>query len=155
MYKGYYQSPIGNIEIVSDSNSIVELSFTEEKGTELTADAPEILRAALKQIAEYFQGSRKSFELKLNAQGTEFQKKVWHQLTQVPYGKTACYGDIALAVGNHKASRAVGGANNKNRIAIIIPCHRIVGADGSMTGYAGGIWRKEWLLQHEKTHKEG
>ncbi len=154
MYKGYYQSPIGNIEIVADSDSVVELSFTDEKGTDLAADAPEILKEALKQIEEYFQGSRRSFTLKLNAQGTEFQKKVWQQLTQVPYGKTAGYGDIALAVGNHKASRAVGGANNKNRIAIVIPCHRIVGADGSMTGYAGGIWRKEWLLQHEKTHKE-
>lgn len=153
MYKGYYQSPIGIVEILTDSDSVVELSFTEQKAGETAADAPEILKAALQQIEEYFQGSRKSFDLKLNAKGTEFQQKVWQQLIQVPYGNTACYGEIAAAVGNQKASRAVGGANNKNRIAIVIPCHRIVGADGSMTGYAGGIWRKEWLLQHEKERK--
>lgn len=153
MYKSYYKSPIGFVEIVSDEDSIVELSFVEEADQDDLAAAPQILKSALQQIDEYFKGKRNVFELKLNAKGTEFQQKVWQSLVEVPYGETACYGDIAAAVGNAKASRAVGGANNKNKIAIIIPCHRIVGADGSMTGYAGGLWRKEWLLQHEKAHK--
>jgi methylated-DNA-[protein]-cysteine S-methyltransferase len=153
MYKVYYKSPIGLVEIVSDEDSILELSFVEEADKDDLEKAPQVLESALQQIDEYFQGKRNVFEVKLNAKGTEFQQKVWQRLIEVPYGKTACYGDIAAAVGNSKASRAVGGANNKNKIAIIIPCHRIVGADGSMTGYAGGLWRKEWLLQHEKTNK--
>lgn len=153
MYKAYYNSPIGTVEIVSDENNIIELSFVE-KATEYDLQAsPQELQRALKQIDEYFQGKRSVFDLNLKAEGTEFQQKVWKSLIDVPYGETACYGDIAVAVGNNKASRAVGGANNKNKIAIIIPCHRIVGADGSLTGYAGGLWRKEWLLKHEKDHK--
>jgi methylated-DNA-[protein]-cysteine S-methyltransferase len=153
MYKAYYPSPIGTLEILTDSDSILQISFTEQEEDVPAGDAPEILKTVLRQLEEYFQGSRKSFDLKLNAKGTEFQQRVWQQLIQVPYGSTACYGDIAAAVGNQKASRAVGGANNKNRIPILIPCHRILGADGSMTGYAGGIWRKEWLLQHEREYK--
>lgn len=153
MYKAYYNSPIGTVEIGSDENNIIELSFVE-KATEYDLQAsPQELQRALKQIDEYFQGKRSVFDLNLKAEGTEFQQKVWKSLIDVPYGETACYGDIAVAVGNNKASRAVGGANNKNKIAIIIPCHRIVGADGSLTGYAGGLWRKEWLLKHEKDHK--
>lgn len=152
MYKAYYKSPIGMIEIVSDQDSILELSFVEE-AERVKDEVPAILKSALRQIDEYFQGKRKEFDLKLNINGTEFQRKVWEQLLKVPYGKTACYGDVAKAVGNGKASRAVGGANNKNKIAIIIPCHRIIGANGSMVGYAGGLWRKEWLLQHERTNK--
>lgn len=153
MYKGYYQSPVGLIEIMSDENCITALSFVEEtSGTNETA-FPEVLQKALKQVEEFFQGKRKEFQLELEAKGTEFQQQVWKQLVEVPYGETACYGDIAARLGNAKASRAVGGANNKNKIAIIIPCHRIVGADGSLTGYAGGLWRKEWLLQHEKNNR--
>jgi methylated-DNA-[protein]-cysteine S-methyltransferase len=153
MYRAYYNSPIGTVEIVSDENSIIELSFVEETMESDSQASPQVLQTALKQIDEYFQGKRNAFDLKLKAEGTEFQQKVWQSLIEVPYGETACYGDIAAAVGNSKASRAVGGANNKNKIAIIIPCHRIVGADGSLTGYAGGLWRKEWLLKHEKNHK--
>jgi methylated-DNA-[protein]-cysteine S-methyltransferase len=153
MYKAYYNSPIGIVEIVSDEKNIIELSFVENAtGSNLQA-VPEILKSALQQIEEYFQGKRSEFDLKLKAEGTEFQQKVWKSLIEVPYGNTACYGEIAAAVGNSKASRAVGGANNKNKIAIIIPCHRIVGADGSLTGYAGGLWRKEWLLKHEKDNR--
>ena len=153
MYKAYYNSPIGIVEIVSDESSIIELEFVEKAMENNLQTAPQVLQSALQQVEEYFQGKRSVFDLKLKAEGTEFQKKVWKSLTQVPYGDTACYGDIAAAVGNSKASRAVGGANNKNKIAIIIPCHRIVGADGSLTGYAGGLWRKEWLLKHEKDNK--
>jgi len=153
MYKGYYQSPIGLIEIISDEDSITALSFVEEASDAHAAVAPDVLQTALQQIEEYFQGKRREFQLSLGARGTGFQEQVWKQLREVPYGETACYGDIAAKIGNAKASRAVGGANNKNKIAIITPCHRIVGADGSLTGYAGGLWRKEWLLQHEKANK--
>lgn len=153
MYKGYYQSPIGVIEIVTDENSILELSFVETEKASNEQDVPEVLQTALVQIAEYFQGTRREFKLSLGAKGTAFQQQVWQRLTEIPYGETACYGDIAAAIGNSKASRAVGGANNKNKIAVIVPCHRIIGADGSLTGYAGGLWRKEWLLQHEKKNK--
>lgn len=148
MHKAYYSSPIGVVEIVADQDSILQLGFVEEAGS--ADELPIILKEALKQLDEYFKGTRKTFDLKLNMQGTDFQQKVWQQLMEIPYGTTACYGDIAAAVGNAKASRAVGGANNKNKIAIVIPCHRIVGSDGSLTGYAGGLWRKEWLLNHEK-----
>lgn len=153
MYKAYYNSPIGIVEVVSDENSIIQLEFVENATENDLQGAPQVLGSALQQIEEYFLGKRSVFDLKLNAKGTEFQQKVWHSLIDVPYGNTACYGEIAAAVGNSKASRAVGGANNKNKIAIIIPCHRIVGADGSLTGYAGGLWRKEWLLKHEKDNK--
>jgi methylated-DNA-[protein]-cysteine S-methyltransferase len=153
MYKAYYHSPIGIVEIVSDENSIIALSFVEEAIENNAQAVPKVLQAALQQIDEYFEGRRSVFDLELKAEGTEFQQKVWRSLVEVPYGETACYGDIAKAVGNSKGSRAVGGANNKNKIAIMIPCHRIVGADGSLTGYAGGLWRKEWLLKHEKNHK--
>ena len=153
MYKVYYNSPIGTVEIVSDENSIIELSFAPKAMENNLQAIPQVLQSALQQIEEYFQGKRSVFDLKLKAEGTEFQCKVWQRLIEVPYGATACYGDIAAAVGNRKSSRAVGGANNKNKIAIIIPCHRIVGADGSLTGYEGGLWRKEWLLKHEKSNK--
>lgn len=153
MYKAYYNSPIGMVEIVSDENSIIELSFVENTMENNLRNIPQVLQSALQQVEEYFIGQRSVFDIPLKAEGTEFQQKVWQSLIEVPYGATACYGDIAGVVGNSKACRAVGGANNKNKIAIVIPCHRIVGADGSLTGYAGGLWRKEWLLKHEKDHK--
>ena len=101
------------------------------------------------QLNEYFTGNRKTFNLKLNPQGTEFQKKVWEALQNVPYGKTITYLEQSKVLGNVKAIRAVAGANGKNPISIVIPCHRIIGSDGSLTGYAGGLWRKKWLLEHE------
>jgi methylated-DNA-[protein]-cysteine S-methyltransferase len=153
VYKAYYNSPIGTVEIVSDENYILSLSFVDNATENNLDNAPEILQSALQQVEEYFQGKRSVFDVKLKAEGTEFQQKVWQRLVEVPYGNTAGYGEIAVAVGNSKACRAVGGANNKNKIAIMIPCHRIVGADGSLTGYAGGLWRKEWLLKHEKENK--
>jgi methylated-DNA-[protein]-cysteine S-methyltransferase len=153
VYKAYYNSPIGTVEIVSDENYILSLSFVDNATENNLDNAPEILQSALQQVEEYFQGKRSVFDVKLKAEGTEFQQKVWQRLVEVPYGNTAGYGEIAAAVGNSKACRAVGGANNKNKIAIMIPCHRIVGADGSLTGYAGGLWRKEWLLKHEKENK--
>jgi methylated-DNA-[protein]-cysteine S-methyltransferase len=98
---------------------------------------------------EYFEGSRKEFQLPLAPEGTDFQKRVWSELLNIPYGATCSYLDVARALGDANAIRAVGAANGRNPISIIIPCHRVIGADGSLTGYGGGLWRKEWLLRHE------
>lgn len=148
-FTAFHRSPIGVLEIVSTDTSIVSLSFVED---ELNGDRdmPDCLKNCLSQISEYFQGGRKSFCLPLAPRGTEFQQRVWQALGQIPYGEVASYGDIARAVGKPGAARAVGGANNKNPIAIIIPCHRVIGQDGSLTGYGSGVWRKEWLLGLEK-----
>jgi methylated-DNA-[protein]-cysteine S-methyltransferase len=107
------------------------------------------------QLDEYFEGKRKKFDLLLEPMGTDFQKKVWKHLVKVPFGKTASYLDVAMALGEMKATRAVGSANGRNPIVIIIPCHRVIGSNGSLTGYGGGMWRKEWLLKHEGVLKEG
>jgi methylated-DNA-[protein]-cysteine S-methyltransferase len=113
-------------------------------------DLPACIQECVSQIDEYFKGNLKQFSLKLQMQGTDFQKTVWQQLTKVAYGQTASYGEIAAAIGNPAASRAVGHANGRNPISIIVPCHRIIGTDGSLTGYGGGLWRKAWLLRHER-----
>ena len=112
-------------------------------------DADPVLLAARRQLEEYFAGSRKDFQLALNSNGTEFQQKVWAALLEIPFGETRSYGEQARLIGDHKAVRAVGLANGKNPIPIIVPCHRVIGADGSMTGFGGGIERKKWLLAHE------
>ena len=148
-YKAYYKSPLGTIEIVGAQDSILALEFVDR---ELVGDAdlPFCLKACLKQIDEYFRGARKEFRLKLDPQGTNFQKSVWQQLEKIPYGAVVSYGEIAGIIGSPKACRAVGSANGRNPIAIIIPCHRVVGSDGRLTGYGGGLWRKAWLIEHEK-----
>lgn len=112
-------------------------------------DADPALLAARAQLEEYFAGTRKEFQLALNSKGTEFQQKVWAVLLEIPFGETRSYGEQARLIGDHKAVRAVGLANGKNPIPIIVPCHRVIGADGSMTGFGGGIERKKWLLAHE------
>ena len=112
----------------------------------------EFTEAAVQQILEYFAGTRKTFTVPLHAPGTEFQQRVWEALRQIPFGEIRSYGEIATAIGEPKAVRAVGTANGMNRIAILIPCHRVIGADGALTGYGGGLWRKDWLLQHEREH---
>jgi len=149
MYKAYYQSPIGMIEITGNTEGILGIGFTDQI-TAAAAAAPDCLKDCVRQLDEYFQGTWKEFTLRLLPQGTPFQMKVWHALQAVPYGRTASYKDIAAAVGSPKAVRAVGGANHRNKIAILIPCHRIIGKNGTLTGYGGGLWRKEWLLGHEQ-----
>lgn len=150
LYKAYYKSPIGNIEIISDEEYILALDFIEEESTrDSFEDVPEVLKKCVEEIDEYFKGTRKEFTVKVKVNGTEFQEKVWNELQKIPYGKVCSYKDIAAAVGNEKAVRAVGGANHRNKISIIIPCHRVVGKDGSLIGYGGGLWRKKWLLDHE------
>lgn len=151
-YKAYYKSPLGPIEICGKRDSILSVDFVEDL---LPGDdhLPLGLKTCLKQIDEYFNGQRKEFLLKLNPQGTNFQKMIWRQLEKIPYGAVISYREIAAVIGRPKACRAVGSANGKNPIAIIIPCHRVVGSDGGLTGYGGGLWRKEWLIKHEKAHR--
>lgn len=151
----YFSSPIGTIEITGNEEGIASLYFVDTK----KEDVPQIVDAALKecvyQLDEYFKGIRKEFGLKLNPQGSEFQKKVWNELHTVPFGKTASYLQISKQIGDPNATRAVGNANGSNPISIIIPCHRVIGSNGKLTGYGGGLWRKEWLLKHERTIQFG
>jgi len=153
IFKAYYHSPIGLIELSSDHDHLIGLYFVEEENTQ--TDIPEILNKALKQLDEYFLGKRINFELELLPEGTEFQKKVWDQLLKIPFGITKTYLDVANALSDRNALRAVGNANGKNKISIIIPCHRVIGANGSLTGFGGGIWRKKWLLEHEQKYVQG
>ncbi len=144
----YYKTPIGTAKIVGDENGISAVSVVDD-AIETSVEIPEILKDCVLQLDEYFNGKRKQFDLKLNPQGTDFQKRVWNELLLVPFGKTRTYLEQAKQLGDVKAIRAVASANGKNPIWIIISCHRIIGSDGSLTGYAGGIWRKKWLLEHE------
>jgi methylated-DNA-[protein]-cysteine S-methyltransferase len=145
-YKAYYQSPIGLVQIKGTDNQITELKFVDNKGDGVSNP---YLEEAVRQVDEYFNKKRQVFDLNLSLAGTEFQSRVWNSLIEVGFGKTASYKDIACAAGNEKAARAVGMANNRNPISIIVPCHRIIGSNGKLVGYGGGLWRKEWLLKHE------
>jgi methylated-DNA-[protein]-cysteine S-methyltransferase len=154
------ESPIGWLEIQADRRQILSVNFIESPAAVGRCDGeesgrPEVLEACLGQLGEYFRGRRSSFSLPLNLEGTGFQRRVWTALLRVPYGKTTTYRDLAEAAGNRRATRAVGGANHRNPISIIVPCHRVVGCDGRLTGYGGGLWRKEWLLCHEREHAAG
>lgn len=145
---GYYKSPIGVLKISSQGEYIIGLDFSEE--LHLESSSP-IIEECKTQLEEYFKGERREFHIKIKfIKGTEFQKSVWEELKNIPYGEVVAYKDIAEKIQNPKAVRAVGGANNKNPIAIIIPCHRVIGKNGNMVGYAGGINKKEFLLDLEK-----
>lgn len=148
IYKVYYPTEIGVLELVSDEESLLAITFVDNEG--ISTEMPGILKSAYDQIDEYFKGKRKEFDLKLFFRGTDFQNKVWKALTEIPFGEVVSYKHIACAIGNEKAVRAVGTANGSNVIPIVVPCHRVIGSDGKLTGYAGGLWRKEWLLEHEK-----
>lgn len=146
----YYQAPFGWLRLVANEYGICRLDFVDEAGSETTASS-KYLEQAIRELDEYFAGTRQRFEVPYNfIGGTEFQQQVWRALAEIPYGQTASYKDIAIAIGNEKAVRAVGGANNKNPIAIIVPCHRVIGKDGKMVGFGGGIATKVWLLDHER-----
>ncbi|WP_107839137.1 methylated-DNA--[protein]-cysteine S-methyltransferase [Metasolibacillus meyeri] len=153
-YKLYYESPLGTIEIMGTEKAIVSILFVEQENT-LQVEVPQILTDCYNQLNEYFKGIRQEFTFSYQFEGTDFQKTVWQALTEIPYAETVSYKDIALTIANEKAVRAVGSANGKNKLSIVVPCHRIIGSNGKLTGYAGGLWRKEWLLQHEKSMKEG
>ena len=145
-----FDSPLGALLITYDRESIQGLHF-DRAAAESGGPSP-VLDRCLEQLAEYFAGMRRDFDLPLAVRGTDFQKTVWDALKTIAYGEVVSYGHIAAQIGKPKAPRAVGGANNKNPISIIVPCHRVVGAGGKMVGYGGGLWRKEWLLDHEKKH---
>ncbi|MCB9895042.1 MAG: methylated-DNA--[protein]-cysteine S-methyltransferase [Planctomycetes bacterium] len=141
-------SPIGSLLITCNDDGITGLHMGAHAMGEVHEH--QVLQRARKQLEEYFAGARTSFDLPLAAQGTDFQRNVWKRLCEIPYGRTASYGELAARIGNPKASRAVGAANGRNPIAVIVPCHRVIGADGSLTGFGGGLERKQWLLEHER-----
>lgn len=141
-----YNTKIGEIYISADENFIVGISTKKPSGDEKETT---LTKKAFLQLEEYFAGKRKTFDLPLKLDGTEFQKRVWQELLKIPYGKTISYKELAKAVGNEKACRAVGMANNKNKIMIVIPCHRVVGSNGDLTGYAGGLDIKKQLIDLE------
>ncbi len=143
----YIASPIGLVEICADDRALKSIDFVDHPRH--LGDSNPIADEAAGQIGAYFRGSRSRFEIPLGLDGTDFQLAVWHQLIQIPYGCTVSYRDIAQDIGHPRAVRAVGAANGRNPIAIVVPCHRVIGADGRLTGYASGLWRKAWLLQHE------
>ena len=149
MYRGHIESPIGTVEIITDDSGVVSVFFVENKGE--GTEKNEILKRAEKQLTEYFEGNRKDFDLELSLEGTDFQKKAWNELANIPYGETISYKQQSERIGNVKAIRAVGGANGKNKISIILPCHRVIGKNGSLTGFAGGLDKKKWLLDFEKS----
>lgn len=148
----YYRSPIGLIEITGGADGISSISFVDDAS--MNDAAPPLTQDCASQLDEYFGGRRKEFSVKLDLQGTEFQKKVWRELQTLPFGRTVSYLDIALAVGTKESTRAVGRANGQNPIVIIVPCHRVIGSDGSLTGYGGGLWRKQWLLDFESNARQ-
>jgi methylated-DNA-[protein]-cysteine S-methyltransferase len=145
------ETPIGTLKIVGDQDAIKWVGFTEDGVRSTDGQVPLVVKKAKSQLQEYFEGKRKEFDIDTSPEGTDFQRQVWSQLAAIPFGKTSTYARQAQKLGDIKKIRAVGGANGKNPIAIIIPCHRIIGSDGSLTGYAGGIERKEWLLKHESS----
>jgi len=151
--KAYHSSPIGLLEITGSEKGISSILFIEGDLAD-TGKVPVHLRVCVQQLEEYFNGTRKKFTVKLNLHGTKFQEKVWKQLMYIPFGKTTAYLGIAEAIGDKKTIRAVGNANNKNKIAIIIPCHRVIGTNGTLVGYSSGLLRKKWLLDFENPVKQ-
>ena len=147
-YYYYYDSPIGILEIGTTEDELISILYVYEKRK--NTEQPEILKETIKQIQEYFNGTRKEFDIKFKLKGTEFQEKVWNALTDIPYGDTVSYKYIETKIGNEKAVRAVGNTNGRNIINIVVPCHRVIGANKSLTGYGGGLDKKSWLLKHEE-----
>jgi len=145
----YINSPLGITRIIGDETGIAVISVFDVGTNEVSPEIPKVLKDAVSQLQEYFDGKRTDFDLKLNPQGTEFQQKVWTSLLEIPYGKTVSYMEQTKKLGDVKAIRAVASANGKNPLWIVVPCHRVIGTNGSLTGYAGEIWRKKWLLEHE------
>ncbi len=143
----FINSPLGITKIVGDESGVSIISILSEG--ELSTKIPNELQEAVLQLQEYFDGKRKDFDFKLNPKGTDFQQKVWQELLNIPFGKTMSYMDLSKKLGDVKAIRAVASANGKNPLWIVVPCHRVIGTDGLLTGYAGGLWRKKWLLEHE------
>ncbi|RMZ51513.1 methylated-DNA--[protein]-cysteine S-methyltransferase [Flavobacteriaceae bacterium PRS1] len=147
------ETPLGIAKIIGDEDGISSVTILNSNEI-ITEIIPEELQDCIYQLKEYFNGEREHFSIKLNPQGTEFQKRVWEKLQIIPYGKTLSYLELSKQLGDVKAIRAVANANGKNPLWIIVPCHRVIGSDGSLTGYAGGLHRKQWLLEHESPYKQ-
>jgi methylated-DNA-[protein]-cysteine S-methyltransferase len=148
IFNKYLQTPIGCIEIISNDMYVQSVNFTEELGVNSLIQ-PQVLKNCYVQLQEYFEGTRKDFTIALKQSGTDFQQLVWKELLTIPFGKTTSYLTLSKQLGNAGAIRAVGTTNGKNKISIIVPCHRVIGSDGKLTGYSGGLYRKQWLLEHE------
>ena len=148
MANDYLETPVGYLAITAEDNGLMAILFVDDQPENTSPNTH--TQAAKSQLQEYFAGQRTDFDLTLAAQGTPFQQQVWQALLDIPYGHTASYLDIATQIGNLKACRAVGAANGKNPFSIVVPCHRVIGSNGTLTGYAGGITRKQWLLSLEQ-----
>jgi methylated-DNA-[protein]-cysteine S-methyltransferase len=159
-YLAYYHSPVGMIRIASDLQYITEVHFLNQipeinGPINQPSDSPKVLDQCTTQLMEYFNGVRKNFDLPIQQDGTSFQKRVWNELLTIPYGKTISYLQLSKQLGDPKAIRAAASTNGKNKIAIIVPCHRVIGTSGDLVGYAAGLARKKWLLQHEAKRTYG
>lgn len=150
----YIQTPLGIASITGNEKGVQAVSILSDQKQKSSDNVPQSLSTVVTQLKEYFNGQRTDFDLILNPQGTEFQQKVWQELTKIPFGSTVTYLDMAKRLGDPKCIRAAATANGKNPLWIIVPCHRVIGSDGSLTGYAGGLWRKKWLLAHESPVKQ-
>lgn len=148
MQIAYIKSPLGVTKITGDESGVSAISVLDDEVT-ISGEIPKELQESVNQLNDYFEGKRTGFSFKLNPSGTEFQQKVWQELLNIPFGKTMSYLELSKKLGDVKAIRAVASANGKNPLWIVVPCHRVIGTDGSLTGYAGGLWRKKWLLEHE------
>ena len=147
METAHIKTPLGIATIKGDENGISQISVSH--AGEVSNAIPTVLQESVTQLNDYFEGKRIDFDFALNPKGTEFQQKVWKSLLDIPYGKTRTYLEQSKILGDVKAIRAVASANGKNPLWIVVPCHRVIGTDGSLTGYAGGLWRKKWLLEYE------
>ena len=147
METAFVKTPLGIAKITGDENGVCEISVLDDGS--VSEQIPIVLQEAVSQLNDYFIGNRTDFDFKLSPKGTDFQQKVWKSLLEIPYGKTRTYLEQSKILGDVKAIRAVASANGKNPLWIVVPCHRVIGTDGSLTGYAGGLWRKKWLLEHE------
>ncbi|WP_047417990.1 methylated-DNA--[protein]-cysteine S-methyltransferase [Cellulophaga sp. Hel_I_12] len=149
----YINTPLGVAKLEGDETGISEITVLDSD-EEVTLVIPEVLEDAVYQLREYFEGTRQEFNLALNPEGTDFQKRVWNAIAEIPFGTTVSYLELSRKLGDPKAIRAVASANGRNPIWIVVPCHRVIGSDGSLTGYAGGLQRKQWLLEHESPYKQ-
>ncbi|MEA5259356.1 methylated-DNA--[protein]-cysteine S-methyltransferase [Arcicella aquatica] len=157
IFTKYIDSPLGQLEVSATESYLTSILFvdTQKKPSprkEATLYVPAIIETYQQQIQEYFDGTRKDFDIPFQHEGTDFQKSVWEKLITIPYGKTISYLELSRRIGNEKAIRAVGTTNGANKFNIIVPCHRVIGANGSLVGYGGDLWRKKWLLEHEAKH---
>jgi len=144
----YYKNPLGFARIEAEDNQVVSILIYDEPKDDATESCPAVVMA-IEQLDEYFAGTRLNFDFPYRQKGTDFQQEVWQELEKIDYGKTITYAQQANRMNNPLGIRAIASANGRNHMWVVVPCHRVVGSDGSLTGYAGGLWRKQWLLQHE------